>query len=236
MLVPPKVGLKIASYIGPIGGWIAGVSRVQVVGHPATAKQAPLVCGNHISWLDFIILGATGQFGFVISEAVLKAPIVGGGFGKMALHLGSIILDRSCAVSRDYAKSRISSMVKRMQKEGNGERLLIFPEGTLTNGEYVVPFKLGAFEALMPAQPIRLEFSNPHYSCADLSTLTAVAFHMCLPSTELTFTWCEVVEPNAKDTPESFAQAVRNMLVGKSTIKLAHEGGFRDHMALHTSK
>lgn len=235
VILPPDFGMRLASYTGPFGSWFAGVSRVNFVGVPAPARLAPLVCGNHISWLDFIVLGSTGMFGFVMSEAVTNAPLVGAGFKKMALHVGSIVLDRSSAHSRDSAKTSITHMLERMQSTNSSERLLIFPEGTLTNGEYVVPFKLGAFESLRPAQPIRLEFSNPHYSCADLDTFTAVLFHMCLSMTVLTITWCDVVTPTALDTPATFAGRVRSELVRKSAIKETNDGGFRDHLALHAS-
>ena len=115
------------------------------------------------------------------------------------------------------------------------ERLLIFPEGTLTNGEYVVPFKLGAFETLEPVQPIRLEFSNPHFSCTDLSTVISVAFNMCLTSTEMTLTWCNVVRPKEGETPASFANRAREEMVRDSAIQIASEGGYRDHLHLYAS-
>jgi lysophosphatidylcholine acyltransferase / lyso-PAF acetyltransferase len=41
--------------------------------------------------------------------------------------------------------------------------LLIFPEGTTTNGEAVVTFKNGAFIPGKPVQPIVLRYPNSHY-------------------------------------------------------------------------
>jgi len=122
-----------------------------------------------------------------------------------------------------------------MKTTGKGERLLIFPEGTLTNGEYVVPFKLGAFEALVPCQPLRIEFSNPHYSISDLDTVMGTAFMLCLGGTDMTMTWCPVVTPHANETPEQFALRTRSTLVKGSSILEAKEGSFRDHMALFNS-
>jgi hypothetical protein len=183
-----------------------------------------------------MVLGATRMFGFVMSEEVSKTPLVGAGFTKLALHVESIILDRSDAKSRDAAKVRIKSKLEKMQSSGHSERLLVFSEGTLTNGEYVVPFKLGSFESLVPTQPLRLDFSNPHFSLSCLGTLEGTLFFLCLGSTKLTLTWGDVVIPAPNDTPETVAQRVRESLVKGSTMLPAPSGNYRDHLALYSTR
>jgi 1-acyl-sn-glycerol-3-phosphate acyltransferase len=233
----PKAALKVASIAGQVVWRAAGVRSVRFIGATALPREAPLVVVNHISWIDFMIMGATTQFAFVMSESVSNAPVVGKGFVKLARHVDSIVLDRGSEDSRIAAKMKIGEKLKNMMtsKSGHQERLLIFPEGTLTNGSCIVPFKLGAFEPLVPVQPLRLEYSNPHYSICDLGTVQGIAFMLCLSGTDVTCTWGPVVSPSADDTPQSLAEKARSALVKGSDMILAKEGGFRDHMALYMS-
>ena len=232
----PKAALKVASVAGKVVWRAAGVRSVRFIGAPAPSREAPLVVVNHISWIDFMIMGATTQFAFVMSESVSNAPVVGKGFVKLARHVDSIILNRGSEESRNAAKAKISEKLRNMMNVATSshlERLLIFPEGTLTNGSCVVPFKLGAFEPLVPVQPLRLEYTDPHYSICDLGTVEGIAFMMCLGGTDVTCTWGPVVTPSPTDTPQSLAEKARAALVKGSDMKLAKEGGFRDHMALY---
>ena len=231
----PKAALKVASLCGTLVWRVAGVRSVRFIGSEASSRKAPLVVVNHISWIDFMIMGATTQFAFVMSESVSNAPIVGPGFVKLARHVDSIILDRGSEKSRIEAKAKIAQKLQDLMrgKSTHSERLLIFPEGTLTNGSCVVPFKLGAFEPLVPVQPLRIEYTNPHYSICDLGTVEGIAFMLCLDGTDVTCTWGPVVEPKKEDTPQILAERVRSALVEGSQMQLAKEGGFRDHMALY---
>ena len=234
-ITSPKISLRIAHICGNVVGWLAGVSAINWRGKAASVKDAPLVVANHISWIDFIILGATLNFGFVMSEGVSNVPLIGPGFKQLALHVGSIVVDRHNAKSREGAKLQIKARLDSLRALGQGERLLIFCEGTLTNSEFVVPFKLGAFENLAPTQALRLEFSNPHFSLACLGVLEGTLFFLTLGSTELTFTWGEPVQPDSKDTPESLARKVQVSLVKGSKMLPANEGSYRDHLALFAS-
>ena len=234
--VSPRSALRVASVCGWIVYRLAGVRELKFKGKAASTGDAPLVVANHISWIDFICLGSTTKFGFVMSEAVSKAPIIGPGFKRLALHVDSIVLERQNEKSREAAKSRIREKLLAMQAVGKGERLIVFSEGTLTNGEYVVPLKLGAFEAMVPVQPLRLEVTNPQYSLASLGTVEGTCLFLCLGGTELTATWGEVVKPTADDTPESLAEKVRDSLIKGSKIIKAKTGSYRDHLSLHSRR
>jgi 1-acyl-sn-glycerol-3-phosphate acyltransferase len=209
--------------------WIAGLRKLEFKGRPSSTKEAPLVVPNHVSWLDFIILGSTTQFGFVIGEAVSMVPLIGAGFKQLGELVGCIVLDRGSVSSREETKLRMKERLLSLQATGEGQRLVVFSEGTLTNGDSVVPLKAGAFEGLVPAQPLRIELSNPHYSLASLGSFESICFFLCLSGTDVTMTWCEVVKPESDDTPQRFAEKVRCELVKNSSLKIAKSGSYRDH-------
>ena len=235
-LVSRTMGMKVAAVCGKTVYWLAGVRELEFKGKAAATKEAPLVVCNHISWVDFICLGSTMKFGFVMSEAVSKAPLIGGGFQKLAQHVDSVVLERQSEKSREAAKLRIKERLHALQALGEGERLMVFSEGTLTNGAYVVPFKLGAFEAMVPVQPLRLELSNPQYSLASIGTIEGTCLFLCLGGTKLLATWCDVVKPTRDDTPETLAEKVRTSLVKDSKLLKAKSGSFRDHLAMQSRR
>ena len=55
-------------------------------------------------------------------------------------------------------KERISSAGR--GEAGDQRPMLLFPEGTTTNGRYLLPFKSGAFLAGYPVQPVILHYQQ----------------------------------------------------------------------------
>ena len=44
---------------------------------------------------------------------------------------------------------------------GEGPQVAIFPEGTTTNGTYLLNFKIGAFKPGLPVQPVHFDYNDP---------------------------------------------------------------------------
>ena len=66
-------------------------------------------------------------------------------------------------------KERISSAAR---GEAEGQRpMLLFPEGTTTNGLYLLPFKSGAFLAGCPLQPVILKYEQVDQPCITILRL-----------------------------------------------------------------
>lgn len=110
--------------------------RLNVLGHrdPSVALYA----ANHASYLDIPVLGALlSGCVFVAKREVAGWPL----FGFLAR------LARTEFVSRNGpdAKRQQRRLAKRLAR---GERLILFPEGTSTNGTQVRPFKSALFAAL----------------------------------------------------------------------------------------
>jgi len=116
---------------------IIGV-RVQLLGEPI--KGGGLLLANHSSWLDIIILSGICPLAFVAKSEVRSWPL----FGLLARLQNTIFVRRGETArtlgDRDNIRARIKS----------GDMIVIFPEGTSSDGNRVLPFKsalLGAAES-----------------------------------------------------------------------------------------
>jgi lyso-ornithine lipid O-acyltransferase len=117
--------------------WLFGVRVVLQGDHPT--DQTLIVC-NHISWLDILVLGAQRPVHFVAKAEISSWPL----FGQMAKLHRTIFIDRT---RRHQARAQNTSIVSRLEK---GDCLVLFPEGTSSDGLRVLPFKSALFAAVMP--------------------------------------------------------------------------------------
>ena len=95
-----------------------------------TPPTRGLVVCNHLSYLDVLILSAAMPCFFVAKMEIGGWPI----FGKAARNVGTIFLDRS---SQDSAMSVAEQMTERFKLP---IPVLLFPEGTSTDGSQVLRF------------------------------------------------------------------------------------------------
>jgi 1-acyl-sn-glycerol-3-phosphate acyltransferase len=101
--------------------------RSQVEGTPPT--HGLVVC-NHLSYLDIIILSAAMPCFFVAKIEIGGWPF----FGKAARLGGTIFLDRSSLASAQTVAEQMAERLKLQMP------VLLFPEGTSTDGHQVLRF------------------------------------------------------------------------------------------------
>jgi 1-acyl-sn-glycerol-3-phosphate acyltransferase len=101
--------------------------RYRIDGQPPT--HGLVVC-NHLSYLDILILSAAMPCFFIAKLEISGWPI----FGKAARSNGTIFLDRS---SMSSATSVAEQMIERFKLP---VPVLLFPEGTSTDGSQVLRF------------------------------------------------------------------------------------------------
>jgi len=99
----------------------------QIEGQPPTHG---LVVSNHLSYLDILILSAAMPCAFVAKMEIGGWPF----FGKAARVGGTIFLDRSSLSSAMSVAEQMSERLKLPIP------VLLFPEGTSTDGSEVLPF------------------------------------------------------------------------------------------------
>jgi len=100
-----------------------------------------LMVANHISWLDIIVIQSIKPCIFVAKSDVASWPL----FGWVAQMTGTIFIKREKV-------SDIKKALKKMKRRLIKRSVCIFPEGTSTNGRYLLPFKSNLFQSSIDTQ------------------------------------------------------------------------------------
>lgn len=117
-------------------------AQVRVEGRPHVGGPVLFVC-NHISWLDIVVLSTVVPVSFVAKKEVDGWPF----FGLLARLQRTVFVERN---ARQKTAQHRDEMFERLQA---GDSLILFPEGTSSDGLRILPFK-SAFFALAE-QPVR---------------------------------------------------------------------------------
>jgi len=112
--------------------------------HCKVQGEAPLhglVVANHLSYLDIMFLGANVPCCIVSKQEISRWPF----FGMFARMGATIFIDRSSRVSAAAAARTIGERLRL------GVPVLLFPEGTSSDGSQVLPFYPTLFEPAVAA-------------------------------------------------------------------------------------
>nr|GLL34423.1 lysophospholipid acyltransferase LPEAT2 [Ipomoea trifida] len=132
-----------------------GYQWIKRKGKPAPREIAPIVVSNHISYIDPIFFFYELFPTIVASESHDSMPFVGTIIRAMQV----IYVDRFSQSSRKNAVNEI----KRKASRDQFPRVLLFPEGTTTNGRSIISFQLGAFIPGFPIQPVVVRYPHVHF-------------------------------------------------------------------------
>ena len=211
MLLPFHL-LALAFNVVPVYRWlpvyyhrlvcvILGI-RVRVHGRQSQATPTLFVC-NHVSYLDIEVLG-----GMVPGSFVAKAEVAGWPFfGWLAKAQRTIFVER---VSGRASRSR-DEMLKRLD---TGDNLMLFPEGTSSDGTRVLPFRSALFgvaqlrrnDRPIVVQPVAIAYTRldgiplgrywrPLFAWfGDLDLVPHLWQMVCLGETEAVVTYFEPVD------------------------------------------
>jgi 1-acyl-sn-glycerol-3-phosphate acyltransferase len=104
--------------------------------------QAGLLASNHLTYLDIITIGSLMPTVFVSKAEVKNWPV----FGWCAQRGGTLFIDRT----RRADVSRISAEIRDVLD--TGQVVVLFPEGTSSNGHEVLPFKSSLLEPVCASE------------------------------------------------------------------------------------
>ena len=130
-----------------VGRWSL-LARVVVRGDISLDRPLVMV-SNHASYLDIVFIGGQIPGVFVAKSEVRGWP----GIGHLARLAGTVFVERT---ARAVSKHR-DEIVGRL---AHGEPLILFPEGTTSDGNRVLPFKSALFnvaERSVEGQPVRVQ-------------------------------------------------------------------------------
>lgn len=115
--------------------------KVTLVGAPATERPL-LIVSNHVSWLDIVVIGSLMPLSFIAKSDIAGWPL----FGTLARLQRSIFVDRERRAHTAKVNEQIAARLV------DGDALVLFGEGTTSDGGRVLPFRsalLGAARALI---------------------------------------------------------------------------------------
>src|SRR3990167_2684406 len=104
--------------------------EVDVIGIiPHEKNGATIMIANHISWVDIPLIGSQTPVNFLSKAEVASWPLV----GPLAVKIGTLFITRGSGDTDQV----MQSMTERMQQNLS---VLVFPEGTTTDGSKVRRF------------------------------------------------------------------------------------------------
>lgn len=121
---------------------------IRIHSHGTLERHRPLmIAANHASWKDILVLGALADVVFIAKTEVSGWPI----FGLLARMQKSIFVVRE---EKRRTGDQVSEIAERM---ADGEIVVLFPEGTTSDGNRVLDVKTSLFGAAAAALPLAPE-------------------------------------------------------------------------------
>jgi 1-acyl-sn-glycerol-3-phosphate acyltransferase len=130
--------------------------RVTVSGE--LPREPMLWVSNHVSWTDIPLLGMIAPLSFLSKAEVRNWPVA----GWLALKAGTLFIRRGSGDSRLV----LGQMTRHLQER---DALMIFPEGTTTDGRSLRMFHgrmlASAIDAGVPLQPVAIRYLRDGKPC-----------------------------------------------------------------------
>jgi lyso-ornithine lipid O-acyltransferase len=130
---------------------------IEVTAHGQPEQGPVLYVANHISWSDIVVIGGQIIGSFVAKADVEKMPLL----GTLANLQFTIYVERE---RRSRTVEQRNEITERLLQ---GHNVILFPEGTSSEGNVVLPFKSSLFSVVEdPAlahvriQPITLSYTH----------------------------------------------------------------------------
>ena len=208
--------------------------RVRVHGRPEQPATRVLV-SNHVSWVDILVACSLEAPSFIAKEGVRAVPVV----GLLASSLFRCVFvsrgengEASAAASGSAAAAASGSATAAVRarleelRDGGGSAppLWVFPEGTTSNGAFLLPFKSGAFLASSEVQPVLLHYAvqdggfSPAYESVETARSIFLVLSQLFNSVEVTY--LPVCSPSKGEQPAAYAERVRGEMLQASNGRL----------------
>ena len=113
-------------------------------------KSFSCYIANHHSWVEAFYWGWKYTPGFISKKSNADNFFI----GTIMKSLDCVLVERENKDSRNSASEALLTRQQMFYKKETHSPILIYPEGTCTNGKYLIKFKKGAFQSLLPVKPL----------------------------------------------------------------------------------
>jgi len=139
--------------------FILGIN-IRVSGSPymkqREGKEKPnILVSNHLSYLDIGVLACVCESipGFVTKKQLLNVPLI-----------GTVSRIWGCIYTDQLQHTGVSQIISQRANHSNINPLIVFPEGTTSNGKYLIFFHSGAFVAGKPVKPVIIRYPYLYFN------------------------------------------------------------------------
>ncbi|MBB4143455.1 lysophospholipid acyltransferase family protein [Rhizobium rhizoryzae] len=118
------------------------------------ARRPLMIAANHASWKDILVLGSVADVVYVAKAEVANWPV----FGVLAKLQKTIFVERE---QKRKAGDQVNEIASRL---GGGEIVVLFPEGTTSDGNRLLDVKsslFGAASAAVASSPEGVVYVQP---------------------------------------------------------------------------
>ncbi|MDF1781747.1 MAG: lysophospholipid acyltransferase family protein [Alcanivoracaceae bacterium] len=189
---------------------------VEVIGRADAGAR--FLVSNHVSWLDIPVIGAQRNVHFLSKAEVRKWPLI----GQLSVAAGTLFIRRGAGESRQKSHE----VAKHLQR---GRTILVFPEGTTTDGTGLRRFFPQLFNAPLIAtsrvQPVALQYLDArgrvdtqpafigddafHHHLWALLRRDVIRVRVCfLPSLDVATTEQDAAEALCRESREAIARVL----------------------------
>ncbi|KAF5202337.1 Lysophospholipid acyltransferase [Thalictrum thalictroides] len=186
------------------------------------SERPGAIISNHVSYLDILYHMSSSFPSFVAKRSVAKLPLV----GLISKCLGCVYVQRESKSSESKGVSGVvTERVLEAHQNNLAPMMMLFPEGTTTNGDYLLPFKTGAFLSKAPVLPVILRYPYQRFSPAwdTISGVRHVILLLCQFVNHIEVVRLPVYYPSEqeKEDPKLYASNVRKLMACEGNLVLS---------------
>ena len=133
-------GSPFPMYFLRFTAWVVG-ARVRIRGTPL--RRDVFFISNHVSWIDILALAGTSGTAFVAKQELGDVPVIG----------WLCSLNRTVFVKRENRLDVAQQINALKEALADNWSVTVFPEGTVTDGHSLLPFKSSMLSVLEPPPP-----------------------------------------------------------------------------------
>ena len=235
--------------------FVAGFHWIQETGRPRSCRTSTVVVANHVSLLEVLHLVYAGSTTwtdplpvFVTKASVFSVPVVGYLAREIMQCIGVERKGKPAAAAIRgvgaepllRASRRIAARVRAEASTVAPVTVVVFPEGTTSNGRHVLRFRTGAFAPGLPVLPVLYSFPQHGSFAPTFESISAPVWVWRLlsqPWNTMAVRWLPAEAPTADEAAAGpphalFAERVRRRMADALGVT-TYDAGYSEKLEYH---